>query len=212
MTVFDYSDPPRTPPRSLRRLGHSSAVPTTYDSRRPDLELLEEEKAAALRRGYDNGYAEGLAKAGEEAAQRRDEDGQRVAAALAVLSRAIDAAREADERMRADVQSAAPKLAFALLEALLVREVTLATNPGRDAIARALALDESGESAVVRLNPADIDALGDVDLGRAVSFVADRRVEQGGVLVEIGRATLDGQLGPALERVRKVLLAPSSQE
>ena len=43
-------------------------------------------------------------------------------------------------------------------------------------------------------------------LGREVCVVPDPAVEPGGALVEIGKATLDGQLSTALERVRQVLL------
>jgi flagellar assembly protein FliH len=82
----------------------------------------------------------------------------------------------------------------------------LAANPGQDAVSRVLALDEGMQPATVRLNPGDIEALEEVDLGRVLNVVADPSVEPGGAVVEIGRATLDGQLGPALERVRQVLL------
>ena len=210
MNVFEHSDQPRTAPRTLRRLGHSPAVATTYASRRPALETIEEESAAAVRRGYENGFAEGLAKASREAEERREEASRRTLSALAVLSQAVTAIQEADLRMRGDIQAAAPKLAFALLETLLGREVQLAMDPGRDAIARVLALDEGKASATVRLNPADIDALDGVDLGRVVNVVADPAVEPGGALAEIGKGTLDGQLGPALDRVRKVLLGPAN--
>jgi flagellar biosynthesis/type III secretory pathway protein FliH len=39
-----------------------------------------------------------------------------------------------------------------------------------------------------------------------VNVVADPSVERGGAMVEVGRATLDGQLSSALDRVRQVLL------
>lgn len=209
MNAFDHSDQPKTAARTLRRLGHSPAVPTTYASRRSALETIEEESAAAVRRGYDNGFAEGLAKATQEAEERREAASRRTSSALGVLSQAVSAVQEADLRRRAEIQAAAPKLAFALLETLLGREVQLAIDPGRDAIARVLALDEGKAPATVRLNPADIDALDGVDLGRVVNVVADPAVEAGGALAEIGKGTLDGQLGPALDRVRKILLGPA---
>jgi flagellar assembly protein FliH len=175
-----------------------------------EIEAMEADAAAAVRRGYDDGYAEGLAKAAADAAGRRNEEAQRAAGALSALSRALSAAEEAERTMRAEVQAAAPKLAFALVEALLGRELALAANPGQEAIARVLALDEGMEPATVRMNPADIEAFRAVDLGRVVQVVADPAVEPGGALVEIGRATLDGQLGPAVERVRQILLGPSA--
>ena len=128
--------------------------------------------------------------------------------ALSALARALAGAEEAERRVRAEVQVAAPKLAFALVEAILCRELALAANPGQEAVARALALDDGIQPAIVRLNPADIEALDQMDLGRVVHLVADPAVERGGALVEIGRTTLDGQLGSAVARVRQILLGP----
>jgi flagellar assembly protein FliH len=210
MSVSGHPDPPTTAPRPLRRLSHSPAVPTTYRSRTLEIEAMEAGAAAAVRRGYDDGYAEGLAAAAADAAGIREEEVRRATAALSALSRAVAAAEEAERTMRAEIQAAAPKLAFALVEALLGRELALAANPGREAVARVLALDEGMQPATVRMNPADIAAFGEGDLGRVVSVVADPAVERGGAVVEIGRATLDAQLGPAVERVREILLGRSA--
>ena len=206
MSIFGPPDPPTTAPRPLRRLSHSPAVPTAYLNR--NVEAMVADSAAALRRGYDDGYAEGLARAAADAATRQNEEAQRMAGALSALTRALAAAEEAERRMRAEVQVAAPKLAFELVEALLGRELALAANPGQEAVARVLALDEGMQPATVRLNPADIEALDQMGLGREVQVVADPAVERGGALVEIGRSTLDGQLGSAVERVRHILLGP----
>jgi flagellar assembly protein FliH len=205
VTVFDYAEQPRTAPRALHRLLHSPAVPTTYTSRRPDLETIEEISAAAARQGYDAGFAEGLARATTEAAERREEMSQQVAASVAVLSHAVSAAQQAAAQVRAEVEAAAPKLAFALLEAMLGRETQLADAPGRDAITRVLALNEGAEPVLVRLHPVDMGALDGVDLGRDVRLVADPAIEPGGALAEIGSGILDGQLGAALDRVKKIL-------
>jgi flagellar assembly protein FliH len=212
MSVAGRPDPPVTAPRALRRLSHSPAVPTTYRSRTVELEAMEADAAAAVRRGYDEGYAEGLAAAATVAAERRDEEAKRAAAALSALARAVGAAEEAERVMRAEIQAAAPKLAFALVEALLGRELALAADPGREAVARVLALDEGMQPATVRLNPADVAAFDDGDLGRVVNVVADPAVEPGGAMVEIGRAVLDGQLGPAVARVREILLGPGAHD
>jgi flagellar assembly protein FliH len=177
-----------------------------------EAEAMEEDAAAAVRQGYDDGYAEGLAAAAAAAAGVRNEEAQRAAGALSALSRAVAAAEEAERTMRAEIQAAAPKLAFALVEALLGRELALAANPGREAVARVLALDEGMQPATVRMNPVDIATLDEGDLGRELNVVADPAVEPGGALVEVGRALLDGQLGPAVERVREILLGPGAHD
>jgi flagellar assembly protein FliH len=209
VSTFGPPDPPTATPRALRRLSHSPVVPTTYVSRNVELDASRAESEAAVRQGYDDGYADGLARAAEVAEQMRKEEAQQAAAALAALGRAIDVAEEAATQMRAEIQTAAPKLAFALLEVLLGRELALSADPGQEAISKVLALDEGMQPATVRLHPDDVARLGAVALGRVVTIVADPLVESGGALVEIGRTTLDGQLGPALERVRRVLLGPS---
>jgi flagellar assembly protein FliH len=170
---------------------------------------MEADSAAAIRRGYDEGYAEGLARAAADAVAHQNEEAKKVASALSALTRAVAAAEEAERRMRAEVQVAAPKLAFALVEAILGRELVLTANPGQEAVARVLALDEGLQPATVRLNPADLEQLDQGGLGRDVQMVADPAVERGGALVEIGRTTLDGQLGSAVERVRQILLGPN---
>jgi flagellar assembly protein FliH len=201
-----------TPPASrqvLRRLSHQPAVPTTYASRESDLDALASHRAAAASQGYDEGYAEGLAKATADAALVREEESRRAAVAMGALARAVTALQDAECRLRSDVQAAAPRLAFELLEALLGREVELARDPGRDAIARVLALDEGTQPARVRLNPQDVDALGELGVARQVCVVPDAAVQPGGAVAEVGSATLDGQLETAVERVRQVLIGPT---
>lgn len=201
--------------RELRRLAHSTAVPTTYASRETEEDLMEVRQSAAVRQGYEDGYAEGVKRALVEADKTRGEESRRVETVLAALTQAITDIREADLRLRSEIQKSAPKLAFALVEQLLARELELTLNPGREAIIRALAFDEGTLPATVQMNPEDVDKLGeisDLDLGRKIIVVADPAVEVGGVLVEIGNTTLDGQLDTALERVRKVLFGSVKSE
>jgi flagellar assembly protein FliH len=98
--------------------------------------------------------------------------------------------------------------ALELAEAILGRELVLATAPGRDAIARAIRLAGEAGQATVRLHPADVATLGQVEgiaPGRELTVVADPAVEPGGCLLEAGATRVDARLGSALERVREVL-------
>jgi flagellar assembly protein FliH len=210
-----YEPPSLTVPttRELRRLSRASVVSTPYVSRREPVDAVGDERSVERRDGYREGFEDGCAQgrtlAVEEAAQTRAHDTARARTALDALAGAVRAAHEADLRMRAEIQAAAPKLAFALLEELMARELWLATNPGREAVARVLALDEGTQPATIRMNPRDIETLGDIDATlstREVTLVADANVEPGGAVVDIGKGTLDGQLSTALERVRDVLL------
>jgi len=212
MSTFNREDPLGTPTRELRRLTHSSAVPTTYASRDGEADLMQVRQVQAVRQGYDDGYAEGLARAVLDNDLARGEESKRIETALAALATAISELRDADLHLRSDIQKSAPRLAFALLEQLLARELVVADNPGRDAIVRILALDDGALPATIRMNPDDVDKLGevaDLGLGREIVIIADPKVPSGGALVEIGNTTLDGQIDTALERVKKILLGPA---
>lgn len=209
MSFFDQFDLPAPGARELRRFVHATVVPTTYENKGPHLDSLESQRAAAARQGYEEGYAEGMERALADLARKSAEESQRAASALAALSQAVSAAQESVHKVRAEVQEAAPKLAFELLEALLAHEVSLTANPGYEAIARVLSLDEGCDPVTVWMHPIDIASLGELantGLGREVNVVADPSIERGGAMVEVGRATLDGQISHALDRVRQVLL------
>ena len=70
----------------------------------------------------------------------------RVDNAVNALRRSVDAARSAYEERSAQLESEVPRFAFELLESLFGRESVLAVDPGREAVARALALDETHSS------------------------------------------------------------------
>ncbi len=166
-------------------------------------------EGVSVDRGYEAGYADGQRDA--EVAAREDERASvaRVDNAVSALRRSVDAARAAYEERSAQLESAVPRFAFELLEALFGRESVLAVDPGRDAVARALALDESSLPAVVRLSPDDADTVGEIAglaPSRPLTVVADPAVEPGGAMVEIGSTTIDSQLSRALERVRAVIV------
>ena len=113
---------------------------------------------ARLRRRVRRGPGRGGHRGGGEAERGGAAGGGSAAPALA---HAVAATEEAERTLRAEIQTAAPKLAFALVETLLGRELALAADPGREAITRVLALDEGMQPATVRLNPADVAAFDD---------------------------------------------------
>ncbi len=210
MTYLDSGRRPAAAARELRRLTPTVVVPTSYVSRVDDEDALALDREAVARQGYDDGYAQGMAAARVEQQRDRALESQRAATALAALSNAIRELEESGRRLRAEVQAAAPRFAFAIVEELLGRELKLATSPGYDAIQRALTLDEGSDPVTVWMHPQDIETLGEMtelQRDRELKVVPDPSIERGGAVAEIGKATLDGQLGSALERVRQVLQA-----
>lgn len=211
MSMFSYSDPRFRSARELRRLNLATVVKTNYISRTAEIEAVDDDTEEAIKEGYEDGYSEGQAKAELENAAARREEAKRVEQALGALARSVQAIQDAESRFRSELATAVPEAAFRLLEQMLSRELQLTSNPGREAIVRALSLDEGNGPALIRLNPTDLETLGeinDVVAGREVNLVPDLEIEPGGAVVEVGKATFDAQLGTALGRVREVLFGP----
>lgn len=175
-----------------------------------------EAHAEALARGYEEGRAEGYtdglaagrAAAADEVARQHAEHAADVARAVdALRAAAAEVAQRRDETVAA-LEATLTAGAFELAEALLGRELELATSPGRDAVVRALRLADGTDPVVVRLNPGDIDALGEpasLAPGRDLTVVADPGVERGDCMLQVGGGRVDARLRTALDRVREVL-------
>lgn len=184
---------------------------------------LPEDVAARLRAeaqatGYAAGWAEGrqaaelaareareaFAAEAAEITAAQEESARRVLGALAA---AVDRFERRATPAVEDLQVELVEAAFALAEAIIGRELATATEPGRDAIARALALAPPGRGAVARLSPADAATLSGtatVD-GREVVVVADPALAPGDAVVECDASTIESRLDAAVERARQVL-------
>lgn len=174
--------------------------------------VVEEAATEARRLAHEQGFAAGLADGMAEADERiRTHEAARTAACDRAMQAAAAAA--ADLRSRhavalAEIEDAVVELAFELATAVVGRELELAASPGRDAVARALALAPPAGPATVRLHPVDADTIGsmtDLAPGRDVVVVPDGSVEPAGCIVEVGACTVDAQISTALERAREAL-------
>ncbi|MCU1374701.1 MAG: Flagellar assembly protein FliH [Actinomycetia bacterium] len=169
---------------------------------------------AAVERGYHDGvaaghrdgYQAGVAAARDEVASAERQRAAVVEDLLTALEQAAAALRQAQAATMTGIEDEIAGAAFAVAEAVVAKELELSSDPGRDAIARALALAPEGD-AVVRLNPADMATLGQLAAGREITVLADPTVEAAGAIVEIGACRIDAQISAAIERVRKVLTA-----
>lgn len=201
---------------SVRRRPHDPGVPIDYVLLSPDAGPGAVDAAdAGHDAGFEAGYAEGLQTARVQAAEEARQARARLDRACDALAQASDAAERAFAERHAALEQSVAAFAFELVEALVGRELELATHPGRDAVARALAADRGTLPATARIHPADAETFSGTDAGllagsRTLTFVVDESVEPGGALVDIGGATIDAQLSTALERVREVLIGEAA--
>lgn len=194
---------------SVRRCPRDPGVPIDYVA----LSAATEPSApdAGHDAGFEAGYAEGHEAARAEAHEEARRTRARLEQALEALGTAGRLAEHAFATRQQELEESVTAFAFELVETLVGRELALTAHPGRDAVVRALASDHSGLPATARIHPDDAEALCSVDADalagtRELTIVVDGSVEPGGALVEIGGATIDGQLSTAVQRVREVLL------
>ena len=124
---------------------------------------------------------------------------------LAALESAIARAQVILETERQGLERAAAELAFKITEAMVGRELKLSSSPGLEAVRRALAESPENDGAVVRLNPADAEALGDISELKSATIVPDPSIGVGGCVLEVGAAFVDARIEASLARVRTVL-------
>lgn len=179
--------------------------------------IAERSHQAARAQGYAIGWAEGrrvaLARAEEEAAavRRTAADGRarREAEhrqAMAALDAAVEQVRLRMAEAVDAVAAHAVEVALELTRAILAREVLTATDPGADALRRAIASVEPHVTATVRLHPEDRAALDPaVVKAHDVVVVDDPSLSRGDAVAETDDTLVDATIAAALERVREVL-------
>lgn len=159
--------------------------------------------------GYADGYQAGNEKAAAAALVAAEERDTRLREALAALTTAATECNTRQAASIAEIERSVVDAVFDLAQTLLGRELSVTRTPGRDALARALSMVRDHGNVTARMNPEDIETIGDLaELapGRVITIVADPNVEPAGCIVEAGAMRVDAQLGPALERARKALL------
>jgi flagellar assembly protein FliH len=183
-------------------------------------EVVEQLRAEAQAAGYAAGWAEGRRAAELAAREARDafaaESAAIVAAqeatarrVLAALAGAVDRFEQRTIPSVETMQAQLVEAAFALAESIVGRELATATEPGRDAITRALAFAPAGRSAVARLHPMDAATLPSTAVieGRDVVVVADPALAPGDAIVECDASTVESRIAAGLERARNTVTA-----
>jgi flagellar assembly protein FliH len=159
--------------------------------------------------GYADGYQAGNEKAAAAALLGGEERDTRTREALAALTDAAEQCNGRQAASIADMERTIVDAVFDLAQTLLGRELSVTRTPGRDALARALSMVRDHGNVTARMNPADIETIGDLaELapGRVITIVPDAGIEPAGCVIEAGAMKVDAQLGTALERAKRALL------
>jgi flagellar assembly protein FliH len=192
----------------IRPIPFEADLSVTTTEVKIDPAAVEQALAAGYRDGFEagerDGYAAGMAAAQQTASLAEQQRTTIIDEALSALAAACDQLRRAQASAVAGTEDEIAAAAFAVAEAVIDRELAVSSDPGRDAVARALALAPAGD-AVIRLHPSDIETLGDLPGGREISLVSDPSVERAGAIVQVGACTIDAQIGTAVQRVREAL-------
>jgi flagellar assembly protein FliH len=152
-------------------------------------------------RGLSEGYRAGLEQAVQEITAR-------LGGALSALTTAAQQLSATEAATLAELDGRVTAFALDVAEEIMGHELAAASDPGRDALVRAIALAPDRGQLTARLNPADLaglESVEDLAPGREVAIVADPAVAPGGCILDVGACRIDAQLGPALDRVRGVL-------
>jgi len=165
--------------------------------------------------GWNSGREAGQLAVEAEAALVRASAQQEARAARAELGRALQALRDAALSLEQrsvpsadEVEELILATAFQVAEAIVGASLADDELRGRAALRRALALAPRELPVVVRLNPADLAALGEGadSVDAAVTLVADPALAPGDAWATSAATRIDARIHAGLERVRKHLL------
>lgn len=178
--------------------------------------------------GYADGYAVGWAAGSRAAASKAEQERRaeternaklraehtaRVEHALATLEAAARAARDRVVPVLAQAEQELTQAAVELAEAVLGAELRDRGASLRAAVHRALDVEGDDRVVRIRLHPADLAALDDLDdalrtelrIPKGVELVADASLELGDAISEFEDGILDARLSTALRRIRHTL-------
>jgi flagellar assembly protein FliH len=184
-------------------------IPQTFDPASIHVTMNPAEAAENARVvAFQQGYNDGLEQARADVEQATTDANNRVRRTIASLRQAIDNFDQREAIGVAGVEDAIVAAAFEIAQAVLQRELNTMTDPGAEAIARALKLVPARVPVIAYLHPEDVATLNANSVpttNRTIEFVADANVEPGGCIVEAGTTTIDAQISSVLTNVRSAL-------
>jgi flagellar assembly protein FliH len=140
-------------------LGEVKASALPQQVRTPSAYSLSERIEQAKQSGYDEGYKKGFDDALSSIEADRLDATRKL---VEVLGNSVSLLAESRHEVMAASSSEVVDLACRIAEAILLRELTVSKNPGREALERALNIVPGGSDLVVHMHPDDIAELGDL--------------------------------------------------
>ncbi len=140
-------------------LGEVKASALPQQVRTPSAYSLSERIEQAKQSGYDEGYKKGFDDALSSIEADRLDATRKL---VEVLGNSVSLLAESRHEVMAVSSREVVDLACRIAEAILLRELTVSKNPGREALERALNIVPGGSDLVVHMHPDDIAELGDL--------------------------------------------------
>jgi len=156
----------------------------------------EEARQAGWQAGYDEGHQAAMA----ELAQTLDQ-----------VRTIAESAVEAHAKFLRDSQPEIGRLAVAIAEKIIGRELTVNPSAISDIVAQVIEAAAVQDACRIHVNPHDYeilkphwDAISVLQQpGRSWDLVADKNIERGGCVIETGGGTIDAQLRTQLGQVEQ---------
>ncbi len=140
-------------------LGEVKASALPQQVRTPSAYSLSERIEQAKQYGYDEGYKKGFDDALSSIEADRLDATRKL---VEVLGNSVSLLAESRHEVMAISSREVVDLACRIAEAILLRELAVSKNPGREALERALSIVPGGSDLVVHMHPDDIAELGDL--------------------------------------------------
>lgn len=170
--------------------------------------LVAERHQAAEREAFAKGHAKGEA-AGQAAAAAR------IDATVRRLTTTIEEVASLRSGVLRRTEQDIVRLAVALAERILHREVTVDRDVVLSIAQTAAARLGDQAVATIHLNPADLEAIkhrASVPPGRVVTLVADANVAPGGSIVRSAIGTIDASIEAQVREIARALLGDAAGE
>jgi flagellar assembly protein FliH len=202
--------------RQLRTDASAEARRVLAAAREEAKEILKESRDQGYKAGYGAGYSVGAHEAVRQMTERADTEREAYREELSsFVSGVEDASRSAWQRMEPEILD----LVLEIARKVIKMEVELNREAAIEIVKNTLRRVADSTSLRIRVHADDLETVRAnredlytlVDSIRKVEIVEDRRVGQGGCIVETDAGTIDARIETQLEEIRKLLLNAKPQ-